>query len=94
MDGRDAARGGPRAFEAADYDELVDSPILFGDLRPGSIVVVDVEGEGAERTFSFRGEDKAVVPPIDAIVEAVGAGGAEAGEPETSGDAGTGAGTA
>jgi ATP-dependent Clp protease ATP-binding subunit ClpC len=77
-----------------EIEDTLSEKILFGDLRPGSIVVVDVEGEGAERTFSFRGEDKAVVPPIDAIVEAVGAGGAEAGEPEGSGEAGTGAGTA
>ncbi len=65
--------------------------ILFGELKPGPIVVVDVEGEGAERVFSFRGEDKAVVPPIDEIVEAVGAGGptdAPAAEPEA-GETGT-----
>lgn len=31
--------GAPRAFEAADYDELVDSPILFGDLRRADFVV-------------------------------------------------------
>ncbi len=32
-------QGGPRAFTAADYDELVDSPILFGDLRRADFAV-------------------------------------------------------
>jgi hypothetical protein len=32
-----------------------------------------VEGEGAERAFTFRGETKSEVPAIDEIVEAVGA---------------------
>jgi ATP-dependent Clp protease ATP-binding subunit ClpC len=75
-----------------EIEDTLSEKILFGDLRPGSIVVVDVEGEGAERVFSFRGEDKAVVPPIDEIVEAVGAGGPSdtpAAEPETGGDTGT-----
>jgi predicted metalloprotease with PDZ domain len=35
--------GGPRAFTARDYDELVDSPILFGDLRRADFVVRGVE---------------------------------------------------
>jgi ATP-dependent Clp protease ATP-binding subunit ClpC len=80
-----------------EIEDTLSEKILFGDLKPGSIVVVGVEGEGAERAFSFRGEDKAVVPPIDAIVEAVGAPGASdaaTGEPEASGEPGTGATTA
>ena len=75
-----------------EIEDTLSEKILFGDLKPGSIVVVDVEGEGAERAFSFRGEDKAVVPAIDEIVEAVAAGGpteAPGVEPEPSGDAGT-----
>ena len=36
--------------------------ILFGELRPGQIVVVDAEGEGDEETFTFVGEQKEAVP--------------------------------
>jgi ATP-dependent Clp protease ATP-binding subunit ClpC len=57
-----------------EIEDVLSEKILFGDLRPGSIVVVDVEGEGAERTFVFRGEAKSEVPPIAEIVEAAGSG--------------------
>ncbi len=57
-----------------EIEDALSEKILFGELRPGSIVVVDVEGEGAERQFNFRGELKTEVPTIDDIVEAVGAG--------------------
>ncbi|MGE0817122.1 MAG: ATP-dependent Clp protease ATP-binding subunit [Candidatus Nanopelagicales bacterium] len=60
-----------------EIEDALSEKILFGELRPGSIVVVDVEGEGAERQFTFRGEAKSEVPTIDDIVEAVGAGGPE-----------------
>jgi len=49
-------------------DELSEK-ILFGSLKGGQIVVVDVEGEGDAATFSFRGEPKPDsvpdVPPVD-----------------------------
>ncbi len=57
-----------------EIEDALSEKILFGELRPGSIVVVDVEGEGAERAFSFRGETKSEVPAIEEIVEGVGAG--------------------
>jgi ATP-dependent Clp protease ATP-binding subunit ClpC len=57
-----------------EIEDALSEKILFGELRPGSIVVVDVEGEGAERTFVFRGEAKSEVPAIDDIVEAAGSG--------------------
>ncbi|MDA8435848.1 MAG: ATP-dependent Clp protease ATP-binding subunit [Actinomycetales bacterium] len=57
-----------------EIEDVLSEKILFGDLRPGSIVVVDVEGEGAERKFAFRGEAKSEVPPIAEIVEAAGSG--------------------
>ena len=58
-----------------EIEDALSEKILFGELRPGSIVVVDVEGEGAERAFTFRGETKSEVPAIDEIVEAAGSGG-------------------
>ena len=56
-----------------EIEDALSEKILFGELRPGTIVVVDVEGEGAERAFSFRGENQAEVPAIEEIVEGVGA---------------------
>jgi ATP-dependent Clp protease ATP-binding subunit ClpC len=57
-----------------EIEDVLSEKILFGELRPGSIVVVDVEGEGDERAFTFRGETKSEVPAIDEIVEAIGSG--------------------
>jgi ATP-dependent Clp protease ATP-binding subunit ClpC len=70
-----------------EIEDVLSEKILFGELRPGSIVVVDIEGEGAERTFVFRGESKSEVPAIEEIVEAVGAGGPD--EPPTTTDTDT-----
>jgi ATP-dependent Clp protease ATP-binding subunit ClpC len=57
-----------------EIEDALSEKILFGELRPGTIVVVDVEGEGAERAFTFRGETKSEVPAIEAIVEGAGSG--------------------
>ncbi len=54
-----------------EIEDALSEKILFGELRPGSIVVVDVEGEGAERAFTFRGETKSEVPAIEEIVHDV-----------------------
>ncbi len=62
-----------------EIEDALSEKILFGELRPGSIIVVDVEGEGVERVFTFRGEAKTEVPQIDEIVEAAGTGDAGAG---------------
>ena len=61
-----------------EIEDALSEKILFGELRPGTIVVVDVEGEGAEEHFIFRSEDKSEVPAIDEIVEAAGSGDAGA----------------
>jgi len=45
-----------------EIEDQMSEKILFGDLRPGEIVLVDVEGEGEGRTFTFKGEQKATVP--------------------------------
>ena len=36
-----------------EIEDPLSERMLFGDLNPGSIVVVDVDGEGDDRTFSF-----------------------------------------
>ena len=52
-----------------EIEDKLSEKILFDEIRPGQIVMVDAEGEGAERTFTFRGVDKPspvpdVVPEI------------------------------
>ena len=46
--------------------------ILFGDLRPGQIVVVDAEGEGTNAVFSFEGTDAAPAPDVPPVEAAEG----------------------
>jgi ATP-dependent Clp protease ATP-binding subunit ClpC len=52
-----------------EIEDVLSEQILFGTLKPGSIVVVDVEGEGDAARFDFRGETKPVTvpdaPPVD-----------------------------
>jgi ATP-dependent Clp protease ATP-binding subunit ClpC len=52
-----------------EIEDNLSEQILFGTLVAGQIVVVDVEGEGEEQKFTFRGEDKPSivpdVPPVD-----------------------------
>jgi ATP-dependent Clp protease ATP-binding subunit ClpC len=45
-----------------DIEDPLSEKMLFGDLQPGSIVVVDVSGEGAEREFTFTPTPKAELP--------------------------------
>ncbi|HJR88909.1 MAG TPA: ATP-dependent Clp protease ATP-binding subunit [Aeromicrobium sp.] len=62
-----AARGfdpvlGARPLRRTVQREIEDSlaeKMLYGELRPGQIVLVDVEGEGPEATFTFKGTPKA-----------------------------------
>jgi len=52
-----------------EIEDPLSEKMLFGDLTPGSIVVVDVDGEGDDRTFSFTPTPKAELPdapPIEA----------------------------
>src|SRR3954452_7550899 len=41
-----------------EIEDSLSEKILYKELGPGHIVVVDVEGEGAEAKFVFRGETK------------------------------------
>jgi ATP-dependent Clp protease ATP-binding subunit ClpC len=45
-----------------EIEDTLSEKILFGELRPGSIVVVDVEGSGAEAKFTFSSSPKSSVP--------------------------------
>ena len=45
-----------------EIEDGLSERILFGELKAGEIIVVDVEGEGAEAVFTFKGAPKATLP--------------------------------
>ena len=45
-----------------DIEDALSEKILFGDLKPGEIVVVDAEGTGENAVFTFSGAAKSAVP--------------------------------
>ncbi len=51
-----------------DIEDSLAEKILFGELHPGEIVVVDVAEPGGETPFVFRGQPRAEVPD-DALAE-------------------------
>ncbi|MFN8074974.1 MAG: ATP-dependent Clp protease ATP-binding subunit [Kineosporiaceae bacterium] len=51
-----------------DIEDTLSEKILYGELKPGQIVVVDAEGEGPEAHFTFAGALKSL--PEIATVEA------------------------
>jgi len=55
-----------------EIEDALSERILFGELKAGEIIVVDVEGEGAEAVFTFKGSPKVQTPdsPEDLAEEA------------------------
>jgi ATP-dependent Clp protease ATP-binding subunit ClpC len=47
-----------------EIEDPLSEKILFSELRPGSIVVVDAEGAGEEAKFTFTSSPKAALPEI------------------------------
>ena len=45
-----------------EIEDALSEKILFGELKAGEIIVVDVEGEGTEAKFTFAGSPKALLP--------------------------------
>jgi len=45
-----------------DIEDLLAEKILFGDIHPGEIVVVDVAPEGSDLPFTFTGVPKSLLP--------------------------------
>jgi ATP-dependent Clp protease ATP-binding subunit ClpC len=45
-----------------EIEDSLSERILFGELKAGEIIVVDVEGVGAEAIFTFKGAPKASLP--------------------------------
>jgi ATP-dependent Clp protease ATP-binding subunit ClpC len=52
---------------------MLSEKILFGEVRPGQIVLVDTEGEGDEAIFTFVGEEKTSLPEEPLVEAAAGA---------------------
>src|SRR5262249_23195782 len=62
-----------------EIEDQVSEKILYGDLQPGHIVGVDVEGEGDTAKFTFRGEPKPGSLPDTPPVGVAGTGEASGG---------------
>ena len=45
-----------------EIEDALSERILFSELKPGEIVLVDVEGEGETATFTFTGTPRALTP--------------------------------
>ncbi|MGH3343708.1 MAG: ATP-dependent Clp protease ATP-binding subunit [Carbonactinosporaceae bacterium] len=45
-----------------EIEDALSERILYGEVRPGQIVVVDADGEGDTAGFTFKGEPKASLP--------------------------------
>jgi ATP-dependent Clp protease ATP-binding subunit ClpC len=50
-----------------DVEDVLSEKILYGELKAGSIVLVDVVGEGKARQFTFTGTPKAPLPEPAAV---------------------------
>ncbi|MRJ76022.1 AAA domain-containing protein [Aeromicrobium sp. SMF47] len=57
-----------------EIEDVMAEKLLYGELRPGQIVLVGVEGEGPEAVFTFEGRNKAELelemPEVPPAVEA------------------------
>ena len=60
-----------------EIEDTLAEKMLYGEVRPGQIILVDVEGEGAEATFTFRGEQKSELPDLPPIEEPAATGDTE-----------------
>jgi ATP-dependent Clp protease ATP-binding subunit ClpC len=53
-----------------EIEDALSEKILFSEVKPGEIVVVDVEGEGPEAAFTFTGEFRAPLPDAPPVAAA------------------------
>jgi ATP-dependent Clp protease ATP-binding subunit ClpC len=52
-----------------EIEDNLSEKILFGELKAGQIVMVDVEGTGPQAKFSFKGVAKPDAPPAEIASE-------------------------
>ena len=50
-----------------EIEDTLAEKMLYGEVGPGQIVLVDVEGEGAEAKFTFEGTTKSELPDLPPI---------------------------
>ena len=53
-----------------EIEDTLSEKILFGELKAGEIVVVDVEGEGREANFTFVGSPKSELTEVEPVAAA------------------------
>jgi ATP-dependent Clp protease ATP-binding subunit ClpC len=76
-----------------EIEDSLAEKMLFGEVGPGQIVLVDVEGEGIEATFTFKGQKFGALPDlppletasVDLVKPDAGPEGRGTGEAETPG---------
>ena len=47
-----------------EIEDVLAEKMLYGEVGPGQIVLVDVEGEGATATFTFHGQKMGELPDL------------------------------
>ena len=66
-----------------EIEDVLAEKMLFGEVGPGQIVLVDVEGEGPTATFTFHGQKMGEMPDLPPLETAeVGAAGGDSGDAE------------
>ena len=55
-----------------DIEDALSEKILFGEIGPGQIVLVDAEGEGTNAVFTFKGAEAATAPDVPPVEAAEG----------------------
>ena len=50
-----------------EIEDILSEKMLFGEVGPGQIVLVDVEGEGPTATFTFQGSKVGTMPDLPPI---------------------------
>jgi ATP-dependent Clp protease ATP-binding subunit ClpC len=53
-----------------EIEDTLAEKMLYGEVGAGQIVLVDIEGEGPEATFTFKGNPKSELPDLPPLEEA------------------------
>jgi ATP-dependent Clp protease ATP-binding subunit ClpC len=56
-----------------EIEDVLAEKMLYGEVGPGQIVLVDVEGEGANAAFTFHGQKVGALPdmpPLETVADA------------------------
>jgi ATP-dependent Clp protease ATP-binding subunit ClpC len=50
-----------------DVEDVLAEKILYGDLKPGQIVLIDTDGDGMDASFVFKGTPKTELPDLPPV---------------------------